>query len=263
MEPKIGLALGSGGARGFAHLGVIKVLTDEGIPIHMIAGSSMGALVGSFYAAGLEIKSLYQIAAAFKRSYYLDVTIPKMGFIAGEKIKGLIRAFTKGNNIEDLNIPLAIVATDLCTGEKVVFKKGPVAEAVRASIAIPGIFVPETVNGRMLVDGGVVDRVPVSVAREMGADIVISVDVSVVKKQESITSIFDVIMQSLDIMQDELVHHRALASDIMLRPKVAKFSSRSFTNIQEIMMSGEAEARSNLEAIRSLIDNWKESRNEE
>ncbi|WP_338781779.1 patatin-like phospholipase family protein [Metabacillus sp. FJAT-52054] len=263
MEPKIGLALGSGGARGFAHLGVLKVLKDEGIPVHMIAGSSMGALVGSFYAAGLDIKSLYQIAAAFKRSYYLDLTIPKMGFIAGEKVKGLIRAFTKGNNIEDLNIPLSIVATDLCKGEKVVFTKGPVAEAVRASIAIPGIFVPEIIDGRMLVDGGVVDRVPVSVVRDMGADLVISVDVSVVKRQAAITSIFDVILQSLDIMQDELVHHRAVASDIMIRPQVEKFSSRSFTNIQEIILSGEVEAQKNLPAIRSLIENWKESQNEE
>ncbi|MTH52614.1 patatin family protein [Bacillus mangrovi] len=261
-EPKIGLALGSGGARGFAHLGVLKILEEEGIPVHMIAGSSMGALVGSFYAAGLDIKMLYQIAAAFKRNYYLDLTIPKMGFIAGEKVKGLIRAFTKGYNIEDLKIPLAVVATDLSKGEKVIFTKGPVAEAVRASIAIPGIFVPEIIGGRVLVDGGVADRVPVSVARDMGADLVLSVDVSVVKRQAAITSIFDVILQSLDIMQEELVRHRAAASDLMMRPQVEKFSSRAFTNIQEIIASGEAEARRHLPAIHELIDKWKESHDE-
>lgn len=215
-SPKIGLALGSGGARGFAHLGVIKVLRDEGIPIDLIAGSSMGALVASFYGAGLDVDRLYKLSRVFKRKYYLDFTVPKMGFIAGKRVKELIRIFTHGKMIEELDIPIGIVATDLMSGEKVVFKKGPVAEAVRASIAIPGIFVPEKLDGRLFVDGGVVDRIPVSVAKEMGADIVIAVDVSSVKKNEDVTSIFDVIMQSIDIMQMELVSIREVASDVML-----------------------------------------------
>ncbi len=122
--------------------------------------------------------------------------------------------------LKSLSIPIGIVATDLLTGEKVVFKQGPVAEAVRASIAIPGIFVPEKYNGRILVDGGVSDRVPVSVAKEMGADIVIAVDVSRVKRNAEITSIYDVIMQSIDIMQTEIIKNREIASDIMIRPPV-------------------------------------------
>lgn len=258
VEPKIGLALGSGGARGFAHLGVLKVLASEGIHVHMIAGSSMGALIGSFYAAGLSIDEMYKIATAFKRKYFLDFTIPKMGFIAGNRVKELIHLFTKGKNIEELNIPLAIVATDLYKGEKVVFKTGPVANAVRASIAIPGIFVPEKINGQLLVDGGVVDRVPVSVVKEMGADIIVAVDVSNVKRTEEITSIFDVILQSLDIMQDELVFHREVVSDIMIRPSVGKYSSREFTNIKEIITIGEQEAAKHLANIKKLIANWKE-----
>ncbi|MEC1156889.1 patatin-like phospholipase family protein [Cytobacillus horneckiae] len=256
-HPKIGLALGSGGARGFAHLGVIKVLKEEGIPIDLIAGSSMGAMVGCFYGAGLEIERLYKFSTAFKRKYYLDFTVPKMGFIAGKRVKELIRVFTHGKRIEELSIPVNVVATDIVTGEKVIFKDGPISDAVRASISIPGIFVPEKVNGRLLVDGGVVDRVPVSVVKEMGADIVIAVDVSHVKVNTEITSIYDVIMQSLDILQMENVKHREIASDFMIRPRVEMYSSKAFTNIEEIIMIGEEEARKHTQRIKETIHNWK------
>ncbi|XQY93395.1 patatin-like phospholipase family protein [Metabacillus sp. HB246100] len=258
-QPKIGLALGSGGARGFAHLGVIKVLRDAQIPIDLIAGSSMGALVGSFYASGISIDRLYQFALAFKRKYYLDFTVPKMGFISGNRVKELIRLFTHQKHFSELDIPVSVIATDLYNGKKVVFTEGLVADAVRASIAIPGIFVPEKIDGRLLVDGGVVDRVPVSVVKDMGADIVIAVDVSHVKHNEDITSIFDVILQSLDIMQDELVHHRKIASDIMIRPHVEQYSSRAFKNIKEIIETGEHEAKLHVKEIQSLIKKWKET----
>ncbi|WP_226087312.1 patatin-like phospholipase family protein [Mesobacillus sp. S13] len=260
--PKVGLALGSGGARGFAHLGVIKVLKDEGIPIDLIAGSSMGALVASFYGAGLDVERLYKLSRVFKRKYYLDFTVPKMGFIAGKRVKELIRIFTHGKKIEELDIPIGIVATDLMSGEKVVFKSGPVAEAVRASIAIPGIFVPEKLDGRLFVDGGVVDRIPVSVAKEMGADIVIAVDVSSVKINEEVTSIFDVIMQSIDIMQMELVANREVASDVMLRPPVEMFNSKAFTNIEEIIAIGEEEAKKHIDKIKKCMEEWKEPQTE-
>lgn len=257
-EPTIGLALGSGGARGFAHLGVIKVLLEENIPIHYISGSSMGALVASFYGAGLDIDRLYKLALAFKRKYYLDFTVPKMGFIAGKRVKELIRVFTHGKTIEQLDIPISIVATDLLTGEKVVFTQGPVSDAVRASIAIPGIFVPEKINGRLLVDGGVIDRVPISVVKEMGADIVIAVDVSHVKINEEVTSIFDVILQSIDIMQKELVKFSEITSDVMIRPHVGQYSSRAFTNIEDIIRIGEEETRKQIPMIHQAIEKWKE-----
>jgi NTE family protein len=256
-DPKIGLALGSGGARGFAHLGVIKALKDAGIPIDLIAGSSMGALVGSFYGAGIDMDRLYKLSTAFKRKYFLDFIVPKMGFIAGKKVKEFIKVFTHGKNIEELSIPIGIVATDLLTGEKVVFKQGPIAEAVRASISIPGIFVPEKYQGRILVDGGVTDRVPVSVAKEMGADIVIAVDVSRVKRNDEITSIYDVIMQSIDIMQTEIINNREIAADIMIRPPVEIYSSRAFTNIEEIIKLGEEETKKQLMQIEMVIDQWK------
>lgn len=255
--PKIGLALGSGGARGFAHLGVLKVLKDEGIPIHLIAGSSMGALVGSFYGAGIEMERLYKLSTAFKRKYFLDFTVPKMGFIAGKKVKEFIKVFTHGKSIEDLSIPLGIVATDLLTGEKVVFKRGPVSNAVRASISIPGIFVPEKYEGRILVDGGVSDRVPVSVAKEMGADIVIGVDVSMVKRNAEINSIYDVIMQSIDIMSNEIIENRHISADIMICPPVEMYSSRSFINIEDIIALGEEETKKNMPLIKNVIEQWR------
>lgn len=205
----------------------------------------------------MEIERLYKFSTAFKRKYYLDFTVPKMGFIAGKRVKELIRVFTHGKRIEELSIPVNVVATDIVTGEKVIFKDGPISDAVRASISIPGIFVPEKVNGRLLVDGGVVDRVPVSVVKEMGADIVIAVDVSHVKVNTEITSIYDVIMQSLDILQMENVKHREIASDFMIRPRVEMYSSKAFTNIEEIIMIGEEEARKHTQRIKETIYNWK------
>ncbi len=258
-KPKIGLALGSGGARGFAHLGVMKAFQDHQIDIDLIAGSSMGALVGCFYGVGHDMDQLYKLSTAFRRKFYLDFTVPKMGFIAGNRIKEFIQLFTHGKNLEDLHIPVAVVATDLTNGEKVIFTKGPISQAVRASISIPGIFVPEKVDGKLLVDGGVIDRVPVSVVKDMGADIVIAVDVSHVKRNAEISTIYDVIMQSIDIMQMELVANREVESDIMIRPHVEQYSTRAFTNIGEIIRVGEDEALKMIPAIQQAIADWKES----
>lgn len=257
-RPKVGLALGSGGARGFAHLGVLKAFVDEGVPVDMIAGSSMGALVGCFYGVGHQMEDLYKLSTTFRRKYFLDFTVPKMGFISGKKIKDFIRLFTHQKNIEDLNLPVHVVATDITNGEKVVFSSGPIAEAVRASISIPGVFVPERINGRILVDGGVIDRVPVSVVKEMGADIVIGVDVSHVKRNADITTVYDVIMQSIDILQLEIVAHREISSDFMIRPHVEMYSTRAFKNIEEIIDIGEDEARKIIPSIKKALDDWKE-----
>ncbi|MCA0987959.1 patatin-like phospholipase family protein [Guptibacillus algicola] len=257
-RPKVGLALGSGGARGFAHLGVIKVLVEHDVPIDYIAGSSMGSLVGAIYGSGHKVETMEKMASLFKRKYYLDFTVPKMGFITGNKVKNLIRTLTHGKQLEDLQPPLAVVTTDLIKGEKVVYRTGSIAEAVRASIAIPGIFTPEKIGDRLLVDGGVIDRVPVSVAREMGADLVIAVDVSDVKKESDVTSIFDVIMQSIDIMQNEMVRLHEINADVMIKPRLESFHSRSFTNIQDIIKTGEEEAFRHLDEIHAAVKEWKE-----
>lgn len=142
-----------------------------------------------------------------------------------------------------------------------VLQIGPVADAVRASISVPGVFVPEKIDGRLLVDGGVIDRIPVSVVKELGADIVIAVDVSPIKVNGDVTSIYDVIMQSIEIMQHELVMNRQIASDLMMRPAVEQFSSRAFTNIEDIIRVGEVEAEKHISNIYLLIEQWKEKHN--
>ncbi|RWZ60713.1 patatin family protein [Halobacillus fulvus] len=260
-RPTVGVAFGSGGARGFAHLGVLKVLSDHGIPVDMVAGSSMGALVGSFFAAGQRIEDMYKLARTFKRKYYLDFTVPKMGFIQGKRIKEYIRLFTFGKNIEDFNIPMSIVATDLYSGEKKVFTSGPACDAVRASIAIPGIFIPEKIEERLYIDGGVKDRVPVSVVKSMGADIVIAVDCAHFDADPNINSIYDVIIQSIDIMQDELVTAMGISSDadVMIRPEVSKYSSRSFTDTKDIITAGEKAAELRVKEIQAVMAGWKET----
>lgn len=256
-RPKIGLALGSGGARGFSHIGVLKVLNDHGIPIDFIAGSSMGALVGALYASGQSIENLYRLALSFRMKYFIDFTVPKMGFIHGERIKSYLKLFTYHKNIEEFPIPTAIVATDLYKGEKVVFKEGDAATAIRASIAIPGIFVPVKVDNRVLVDGGVIDRVPISVVKEMGADIIIAVDCSQFEENTDVYSIYDIIMQSIDIMQSELTNQKIMKADFILRPEVYGFNSRSFTKIEEIIKKGEIEANKHIDSIKKKIKDWK------
>lgn len=258
-RPKIGLALGSGGARGLSHIGVLKVLEEEKIPIHMIAGSSIGALIGAIYSAGQNIRAMEKVALRLKRKFLLDFTLPKMGFIEGNRIRDFVRMFTYNKNIEDLDIPTAIVATDIRTGEKVIFQKGNVADAARASVAIPGVIVPVKWNGKLLVDGGVSDRVPVSVVKEMGADIVIAVDVAGFDTNAQITHIVDVIIQSMDIMQMEIVKRREDLSDIMIRPDVVKFGSYSFDRAEELIKAGEDACRNQVAQIRSLLEHWKET----
>lgn len=256
--PKIGIALGSGGARGFSHLGVLKVLAENHIPIHFIAGSSMGALVGTLFAGGQDIEALYKLAATFKRKYYLDFTVPRMGFIQGERIKEYIRLFTFNKRLEEFDISMGIVATNLQTGKKKVFYEGLAAQAVRASISIPGVFVPEKIENNLYIDGGVIDRVPVSVAREMGADIVIAVDCAHFGSNTEVQSIYDVMFQSIDIMQAELVRHIEIDADIMLKPDVSAFSSRAYKNTKEIIRQGEIEAKKKLIDIEKCIEKWKE-----
>ncbi|TFB23317.1 patatin family protein [Filobacillus milosensis] len=258
-RPKIGLALGSGGARGFSHLGVIKVLEEHGIPIDYIAGSSMGALVGAFYGSGQTVENMYQLALTFKRKYFMDIIVPKMGLIQGDRIKSYISMFTFNKKLEEFKIPVSIVATDVYNGEKVVFSEGDAATAVRASISIPGVFVPVKVGDHLLVDGGVIDRIPISVVKDMGADIVIAVDCSKFEKNTEVYSIYDIIMQSIDIMQNEITNYRMVDADIIMRPEVYSYSSRNYSQIEEIISKGEEEGIKHIDQIKNVIADWKGS----
>lgn len=179
-RPKIGLALGSGSARGLAHLGVVRAIEDAGIEVDFIAGASMGALIGAIYAAG-KLDELEATFLAFdwkKTVSFLDVILPKSGLLDGAKVSELVRAHIHADTIETLPRSFAAVTTDIISGEEVVIQSGDVIEAVRASISVPGIFTPVRNNGRILVDGGLTNPVPVSVARAMGADFVIAVDLN-------------------------------------------------------------------------------------
>lgn len=259
-NPKIGLVLGAGGARGMAHLGVLKVLEERGIRPDCIAGSSMGSLVGVLYANGLNLSMLERLATHLRRKHWLDMTVPKLGFVAGEKVKQLIRLLTHGKNLEDLSPPVAVVATDLERGERVVFRTGPIDQAVRASMSIPGIFVPESIDGRLYVDGAVTDRLPVDVAREMGADFIIAVDVTPFQLSTRIQSIFDVIAQTIDILEKEANRSRVLQADVVISPDVGRFSSTAFTDIGEIIAEGEKAARAAIDEIEEKLHRWEGAR---
>lgn len=178
--PKIGLALGSGSARGLAHLGVIRAVEEAGVQVNYVAGTSIGALVGAVYASGSidSLESTFQKFDWKKMVSFFDVIFPKSGLIDGAKVRDLVRALVHTEVIELLPIPFCAVATDIQSGKEVVIRQGDLIEAVRASIAVPGIFTPVRSNGLLLVDGGLVNPVPVSVARAMGADIVIAVDLN-------------------------------------------------------------------------------------
>ncbi|GGA33333.1 esterase [Kroppenstedtia guangzhouensis] len=251
--PKVGLALGSGGARGLAHIGVLKVLQREGIPVDVIAGSSMGSLVGSLFAVGLDLDMIEGLAVHLKRKHWLDLTVPRRGFVTGEKVKEMIRLLTRGRTLEELPIPMGVVATDLNRGERVVFQTGPLDLAVRASISIPGIFEPVRWQGRTLVDGGVVDRVPVSVVKEMGAEMILAVDVVPRTTSVRIRNIFDVIAQTLSVMEREILNQRLLEADVLIHPDLADISPTAFTRVEECIRLGEEAALLQVDRIKRLI----------
>lgn len=253
-RPKIGLALGSGGLRGMSHVGVLRVLERENIPIDYIAGCSIGSLIGALYCSGLSLENIEKLSKHLKRRHWLDFVIPKMGLFSGERVLTMIQILTQKKTFEQLRIPLAIVATELREGREVVFTSGEVATAVRASVSIPGIFVPFEMDDMILVDGAVLNPTPIDVARRMGADIVISVDLAHAGTVGSITNIFDVIIQSIDIMERELMKTREPVSDIIIRPDVAHISPSSFDKTDECIALGESAAQMMLPQIRLLIE---------
>jgi len=180
---KIGLALGGGFARGFAHIGVLKELKKNNIPIHYIAGTSAGAIIGAAYACGFEPEEIEGMALSIDYLGLFDFTVPDQGLILSTNIEKFLGYFTKDKNFNQTRIPLSIVATNLDTGGRVVFNKGNIVEAVMASISVPGVFPPVRKGKYRYVDGGVTDPVPVDLVKEMGADIIIGVDLSIDVKQ--------------------------------------------------------------------------------
>lgn len=255
-RPKVGLVLSGGASRGFAHVGVIKVLEEEGIPIDLIVGTSAGSLTGALYAYFKNGQILEREARSLKVEDVFDFSIFSIGVgvVKGERIIRFVEDKIKVKNIEELKIPFAAVATDLNTGRKVVFRRGSISKAIRASTSIPGIFIPLVSGGQILVDGGVVDSLPVDVAREMGADIVIAVDVTAGSTNFEIKNVVDIIIQTFNIMGSEINKYKAEEADVVIRPDVGGLGIIDFSQKDYLILQGERAARKAIPAIREAIE---------
>lgn len=251
---KVGLALGSGAARGLAHIGVLKVFEEENIPIDMIAGSSIGALIGALYCSNCRTDMLIKLAKHLEKKFWLDFCISRKGLIIGNKVEEMIRLLTKNRNFEELDRKLFVVATDLYKGEKVIIKEGNIAKAVRASIAVPGIFLPVDVNGALLIDGGVLERIPVGVLKEEGCDIVIGVDVAAGITGDMPSNIFEIIIESIDLMSREITKYKVMEADLILKPDVKNINPALFNKVDECIEAGIKVAKENVEKIKELIN---------
>ncbi len=250
---KIGLALGAGGTRGLAHVGVIEVLKREGINIDMIAGTSIGSLIGGLYASGVPLRYIKGIADVLEWDNITDVTFPRTGLIKGNKLLSFLKIITGNKNFTDLDIPFAAVCCDIESGEHIVINTGSVAKAIRGSISIPGIYVPYFHQDKLLVDGGVLDKIPVSTVKAMGADIVIAVDVGAKTINSKVNNIFDVLFNTFDIMQKQFESLRQLNSDIIIKPCLHDISSFDLENVYKCIDAGSKEAEKSLVEIKTLI----------
>ena len=261
---KVGLALSSGAARGLAHIGVLEVLEKEGIPIDMIAGTSMGALIGAIYAQGKgasEIKELAIDLGAKRFSFLADPALPKTGLVRGKRIRDVLKSIFGDIEFGDLRIPFACVATDINTGEEVVIRQGLVREGVRASGSVPVILTVVKRRGRYLVDGALVNPVPVSVLKEMGADFIIAVNVipNICKGLEPVNekgieakepNIFNVIIQTINISSYRMVKYSLGGADVVIEPQVVSIGHLDFHRGQECILQGELAAQACVPEIK-------------
>lgn len=262
LRPKVALVLGGGAARGFAHVGVIRALEQEKIPIDLIVGTSVGSLIGALYAYEMNSFELEWTAFGLQKDDLLDYALlsASMGPIKGDRLEAFVAQHIPVVNIESLKIPFAAVATDLNRGQRVVLDHGPLPRAIRASCAIPGVFQPVEYQGKLLVDGGAVDNLPVAVAREKGADIVIAVDISQNVTNFNITNLVDVTLQAANIMFSENVRQRRRDADILITPAVGDVAMMDFTQKKRVMQAGMAAAQQAMPAIRQALADWSAKR---
>ncbi len=257
-KPKIGLALGSGGARGLSHIGVIKVLEKHNIPIDFIAGSSIGALIGGFYAATKNIQKIEETASQINWKQLLSLTDPSFhqGILKGERIKKFIKE-NIGDNFSDLKIPFAAVTTDLKNGKTVILKKGNLVSAIRASIAVPLVFQPIKLENKILSDGGLSMPVPVKAVKEMGATIVIAVNLDgsyFDKETKTKLSFYEIANTSLNILRYHLAFYNAKEADFVITPKVGGITWFDFVKRKEKTISlGEKATEEKIDLLKALI----------
>lgn len=260
-KPRIALVLGGGAARGFAHVGVIRTLEQEKIPIDLIVGTSVGSLIGAIYASDASSFDLEWTAFQLQKDDLFDFgvlnAVTGMGFAKGDKLEAWVKTHVKTANIENLKIPFAAVATDLNWGTRVVLDHGSVARAIRASAAIPGVFQPVQYQGKILVDGGVVDNIPISVAKARGADIVIAVDISANIGNTNIHNLVDVTLQATNIMFALNVEHAKKAADVLITPAgIGDVGMLDFTQKKRCMQAGIEATEQAMPAIHRVIEAW-------
>lgn len=252
-KKSLGLALGAGSVRGLAHIGLLKTLEEAGIKVDYIAGTSSGSLVGGLYAAGVDLEGLSRLIGSLSWDHITDLAFPRMGFITGRRIEDLLKILTKGKNIQELKIPFTAVACDLERGEEILLNEGPLYAAIRASISIPGIYVPYRLHGKLLVDGGVLNRVPADVVRKMGAQTVIACDVSFNLSHNRLGNILDVILQTIDIMERRIQETKMIDADIVIRPAVEDISSTDLGAAEECIEKGRLATKKVLTEIETMI----------
>jgi NTE family protein len=240
---KIGLALGGGAARGFAHIGVIKALEAQGIVPDIVVGTSAGSVVGALYAAGNDAKALQKMAVDLDESAISDWALPlfgkSSGVLKGEALQSFVNKAVGNRTIEKLKMPFGAVASDLKTGQPILFQRGNTGMAVRASSAVPGVFQPVKIGDHTYVDGGLVAPVPVRFAREMGAEFIIAVNISTQAEAQATNSSLEVIMQTFSIMGQRINQLELRDADVVIQPPLGKMGSAEFTNRAGAMQAGE------------------------
>jgi NTE family protein len=250
---RIALVLGGGAARGFAHIGVLKILETNQIPIHMIVGTSAGSFVGSLYAYGFNAYQLQKISLGIERGDIADFTIPDNGFIKGDLLEDYVNRMLRNTPLEKLRVPFSAVATEVPSGKETVFGSGNTGKAVRASCSIPGVFNPARIGGKMYVDGSVVSPIAVDAARRLGADIVIAVDISSDLDTTQPSGTIETILQSVNIMSSKISVGQLSRADVVIRPLVGHIGSADFTMRNEAILEGEKAALQALPKIQEIV----------
>lgn len=251
--PRIGLALGGGAARGFAHIGVIQVLEEAGIRPDLVVGTSAGSLVAAMWASGKSGVELGSLAESMDETALTDWTYPGRGLLRGEGLAKYVREHTEGRSIETMKIPLGIVATDLASGQPILFQRGDPGVAVRASSAVPAVFQPVKIGSREHVDGGLVAPVPVQFARQMGAELVIAVDISASPQDQPTGDAFKMLLQTFAIMGRSLGQYQLREADIVMRPKLQGVSGADFGARRLAVLAGREAALTALADLRARI----------
>lgn len=251
--PRLGLALGGGAARGFAHIGVIQVLEESGIKVDLVAGTSAGSLVASLYASGKTGKEMQTLAEGMDEGAITDWSFPLRGLIRGEALARFIRDKTGGKGIEQMALPLGIVATDLSDGSPILFRSGDTGTAVRASSAVPAVFQPVRIGQREYVDGGLVSPVPVRFAREMGAQLIVAVDISSPPEKDPPGDAFRMLMQTFSIMGRSINVFELREADVVIRPRLDGVGSADFTARRRAIQAGREAAQAVLPQLKQRI----------